>query len=96
MEVDQPRFLGRKYGYQPTSHNSPDELEAIDATTQERLSLAARRREQARLIAAWMVAHTAIEEALSAFLVAAPSKHLRDDVRYIRHGLSRLDRRVRR
>jgi hypothetical protein len=92
---DQPRFLARVSGYQRSSVGAIDQLEAVDELTQERLSAAARRRERARVVAAWSDAHATIEEALTAFLGAVPSKQFRGDVRYVRHGLGRLDRRVR-
>jgi hypothetical protein len=89
---DRPRFLAPKAGYQPSAVGAIDNLEAVDEDTQERLSAAARRREKAREVAAWVEARRTIEEALRAFLVVVPQ--MRHDVRPVRHSLGRIDRRM--
>jgi hypothetical protein len=90
---DQPRFLAPGSGYQSTSVGAIDKLEAVDEQTQERQSEVARRRERARVVAAWVEAQRRIDETLTAFLCVAPQ--MRHDVRQVRHSLGRIDRRVR-
>jgi hypothetical protein len=73
----------------------PGEPEAVPADYQQQLSLAARRREQEQRREAWRRAHNGISDAVEEFeRDGRPDQQLRSDLRVIRRGVARIDRRL--
>jgi hypothetical protein len=97
VDVDAPRLLHRRsqFGYTRSVHEGlRDEPEAVDASTQARLTELAHGREQERRRADWLEARRQLVAVLD-WLGSRPlGLELRDEVRGIRRVLDRADRRL--
>jgi hypothetical protein len=94
---DEPRLLAARseLGYVPDGYRAMrSEPEAVDAETQARFSLAARRAQEKRQRDEWARTHKTISGALDAFEACHPDRRVMTGVRAIEREAKRVDRRV--